>query len=70
MEWRDLRPIGAVRRLFPNHRVCRDRGLFHYEWLVNLEALVGKGEFTFTGYPLKWLKGTGSPVRAVAELPA
>jgi kynurenine formamidase len=55
---------------FSNHRVCRDRGLFHYEWLVNLEALVGKGEFTFTGYPLKWLQGTGSPVRAVAELPA
>jgi kynurenine formamidase len=55
---------------FPNHRVCRDRGMIHYEWLVNLEQLVGKGEFQFTGYPLKWLDGTGSPVRAVAELPA
>jgi kynurenine formamidase len=55
---------------FPNHRVCRDRGMIHYEWLVNLEQLVGKGEFSFTGYPLKWLGGTGSPVRAVAELPA
>lgn len=55
---------------FPNHRVCRDRGLLHYEWLVNLEQLVGKGEFQFTGYPLKWVNGTGSPVRAVAELPA
>jgi kynurenine formamidase len=43
--------------------------LVHYEWLVNLEQLVGKGEFEFTGYPLKWLGGTGSPVRAVAELP-
>ncbi len=55
---------------FPNHRVCRDRGMIHYEWLVNLEQLVGKGEFQFTGYPLKWLGGTGSPVRAVAEFPA
>jgi kynurenine formamidase len=55
---------------FPNHRVCRDRGMVHYEWLVNLEQLVGKGEFPFTGYPLKWQGGTGSPVRAVAELPA
>jgi kynurenine formamidase len=54
---------------FPNHRVCRDRGMVHYEWLVNLEQLLGKGEFQFTGYPLKWLGGTGSPVRAVAELP-
>jgi kynurenine formamidase len=51
---------------FPNHRTCRDRGLIHYEWLVNLEELVGKGEFWFTGYPLKWLGGTGSPVRAIA----
>jgi kynurenine formamidase len=55
---------------FPNHRVCRDRGMVHYEWLVNLEQLLGKGEFQFTGYPLKWVGGTGSPVRAVAELPA
>ena len=55
---------------FPNHRVCRDRGMIHYEWLVNLEQLVGKGEFQFTGYPLKWVRGTGSPVRAVAEIPA
>lgn len=53
---------------FPNHRVCRDRGLIHYEWLVHLDELVGKGEFWFTGYPLKWLGGTGSPVRAVARL--
>lgn len=55
---------------FPNHRVCRDRGMIHYEWLVNLEQLVGKGEFTFHGYPLKFQGGTGSPVRALAELPA
>lgn len=53
---------------FPNHRACRDRGLIHYEWLVNLDQLLGKGEFSFTGYPLKWLGGTGSPVRAVAML--
>lgn len=53
---------------FPNHRTCRDRGLIHYEWLVNLEQLVGKGEFWFTGYPLKWLGGTGSPVRAIATV--
>ena len=29
--------------LFPNHRVCRDRGIAHYEWLINLEELVGEG---------------------------
>lgn len=52
--------------LFPSHRVCRDRGITHYEWLVNLEELVGKGEFIFYGVPLRLDKGTGSPVRAFA----
>jgi kynurenine formamidase len=37
---------------FYNHRFCRDRGITHYEWLVNLEELVGKGEFMFFGVPL------------------
>ena len=53
---------------FPNHRVCRDRGISHYEWLVNLESLVGKGEFMFYGPPLKIVNGSGSPVRAWAVL--
>jgi kynurenine formamidase len=53
---------------FPSHRVCRERGLVHYEWLVNLEELLGQGEVQFTGLPLKWVGGTGSPVRACAFL--
>jgi kynurenine formamidase len=53
---------------FPNHRLCRDLGMIHYEWLVNLESLLGRGEFWFEGLPLKWLGGTGSPVRAYAEV--
>lgn len=53
---------------FPSHRVCRDRGISHYEWLVNLEELVGKGEFMFYGPPLKIENGSGSPVRAWAVL--
>lgn len=53
---------------FPSHRVCRDRGLAHYEWLCNLEELVGVGEFHFEGVPLKLYKGSGSPVRALAFL--
>ncbi|QJQ95201.1 MULTISPECIES: cyclase family protein [Halomonadaceae] len=52
--------------LFENHRVCRDLGMVHYEWLWNLEALLGKGEFTFQGIPLRIEGGTGSPVRALA----
>jgi kynurenine formamidase len=54
--------------LFPNHRTCRDRGITHYEWLCNLEELVGKGEFEFSGLPLRIGNGSGSPVRAVAFL--
>ena len=53
----------------PSHRVCRDRSMIHYEWLVNLERLLGKGEFVFHGFPLRIAGGAGSPVRAVAELP-
>lgn len=52
--------------LFPNHRACRDRRMSHYEWLCNLEELVGRGEFQFQGLPLKIDRGSGSPVRAVA----
>lgn len=55
---------------FPSHRVCRDRGISHYEWLVNLEELVGKGEFMFYGAPLKLGRGTGGPARAFAVLDA
>jgi kynurenine formamidase len=54
--------------LFANHRVCRDRSLTHYEWLCNLETLVGRGEFQFQGLPLKITRGTGGPARAVAFL--
>jgi kynurenine formamidase len=53
---------------FPSHRVCRDRKITHYEWLVNLEVLVGKGEFTFYGVPLLLNGGSGSPVRAYAVI--
>lgn len=60
----------AGNREFPSHRACRDRGIYHFEWLVNLESVLGVGEFQFYGFPLKIEGGTGSPVRAVAELPA
>jgi kynurenine formamidase len=60
----------AGNREFPSHRVCRDRGIYHFEWLVNLEQLVGVGEFTLHAYPLKLQGGSGSPVRAVAEMSA
>jgi len=53
---------------FLSHLVCRHRRLAHYEWLVNLEELLGKGVFYFQGIPLKLNRGTGSPVRAFATL--
>jgi kynurenine formamidase len=30
----------------------------HWEWLVNLEELLGKGEFQFFGVPLKFKGGS------------
>lgn len=52
--------------LFAQHRLCRELGMSHWEWLVNLEALLGKGEVQFFGVPLKFKGGSGSPVRAFA----
>lgn len=49
--------------IFAQHRLCRDLGMSHWEWLVNLEELIGKGEVQFFGVPLKFKGGSGSPVR-------
>ena len=54
--------------IFAQHRLCRDLGMSHWEWLVNLEELLGKGEVQFFGVPLKFKGGSGSPVRAFAIL--
>lgn len=56
--------------IFAQHRLCRDLGISHFEWLVNLEQLIGEGEFEFIGLPIKFKGGSGSPVRAVALLDA
>jgi kynurenine formamidase len=48
------------------HRVCGEMGFTHYENLINLHLLVGRGRFRFIGLPLRIRGGTGSPVRAVA----
>lgn len=50
------------------HHICGEMGFTHYENLVNLNQLIGKGRFRFIGLPLKIRGGTGSPVRAVAVL--
>ena len=54
--------------LFPSHRACRNLGITHYEWLINLTELIGKGEFMCYGAPLKLKDGSGSPVRAYAVI--
>ena len=48
------------------HKICGELGFTHYENLINLHQLVGRGPFQFIGLPLKIKGGTGSPVRAVA----
>jgi kynurenine formamidase len=50
------------------HRICGELGFTHYENLINLHQLIGRGPFRFIGLPLKIKGGTGSPVRAVAVL--
>jgi kynurenine formamidase len=48
------------------HRICGELGFTHYENLIHLYRLVGRGRFRFIGLPLRIRGGTGSPVRAVA----
>lgn len=48
------------------HHICGELHFTHYENLINLHLLIGRGRFRFIGFPLKIKGGTGSPVRAVA----
>ena len=48
------------------HRICGQLGFTHYENMVNLHLLIGRGRFRFIALPLKIRGGTGSPVRAIA----
>ena len=48
------------------HQICGELGFTHYENLINLHLLLGRGRFRFIGLPLRIRGGTGSPVRAVA----
>jgi kynurenine formamidase len=48
------------------HHICGELGFTHYENMINLCQLIGRGRFRFIGLPLKIRGGTGSPVRAVA----
>lgn len=48
------------------HHICGELGFTHYENMINLYRLTGRGRFRFIGLPLKIRGGTGSPVRAIA----
>lgn len=48
------------------HHVCGELGFTHYENMINLDQLIGRGRFRFVGLPLRIRGGTGSPVRAIA----
>ena len=48
------------------HSICGELGFTHYENMINLHQLIGRGRFQFIGLPLKIRGGTGSPVRAIA----
>jgi kynurenine formamidase len=48
------------------HQICGELGFTHYENMINLDKLIGRGRFRFIALPLKIRGGTGSPVRAIA----
>lgn len=53
---------------FKAHNACGERNITHIEGLDNLDAVVGKGRFTFLCFPLKIREGSGGPMRAVAVM--
>src|SRR6185295_5865423 len=75
--WLGRRSVGAfgVETMSPGvidvsnkevHHICGKLGFTHYENMINLHQLIGRGRFRFIGLPLKIRGGTGSPVRAIA----
>jgi kynurenine formamidase len=47
---------------FLAHMACGELGITHMECLANLHSLIGRGRFTFIGFPLKIRGGSASPV--------
>ena len=67
LERRGIRTVLDLSGADPEEdRICRELGISHMEWLVNLEDLIGLGEFEFFGVPLRFKGGSGSPIRAFA----
>src|SRR5437773_2569718 len=52
---------------YPAHQVCRDRKVLNTENLIIPQELVGR-RFTYIGFPIKIVGGTGGWIRAVAVL--
>jgi len=52
-------------KLYPAHKVCRERQILNTENMANLELVAGKA-FIFSCLPLIIRGASGSPVRAVA----
>lgn len=48
------------------HHICGELNFTHYENMINLHFLLGKGRFRFIGFPLKIKGETSSQVREVA----
>lgn len=48
-----------------SHRASRHWGITRAECLCNLQQFVGNGVFQFHAIPLKFKRGSGSPVRAL-----
>ncbi len=51
---------------FTAHNILLSKGILIYKNLTNLRLLLDRPGFQFVGLPLKILKGSASPVRAIA----
>jgi kynurenine formamidase len=57
----------AITKSYPAHQLCRSMQRLNIENLGDLKPVAGK-RFQYIGLPLKILKGSGSPIRAIAVL--
>ena len=63
------RPVWAMfenQDFWPAHKVMLKREYYHLENLTNLDKLPRPYGFKLSVFPIKWVKSTGAPVRAVA----
>jgi kynurenine formamidase len=63
---RPVKSMFETKEFWPAHRVMLDREYYHLENMQNFGQLPRPTGFKLAVFPIKWVKSTAAPVRAVA----